>query len=141
MILTLFSLESIPVDLNSMIGSVFDTEAKLGGMIQKSLMGYVIAFGSGILIYLVISRLTEKYFMDNPITKRGRTFWSVAQWFSTAFLWSQWLTQDLANIYIYLKGGLGIGKWWFHCFSPYSPGFVGLHLLPEGRSGPGSSSP
>jgi phosphate/sulfate permease len=110
MILTLFSLESIPVDLNSMIGSVFDTEAKLGGMIQKSLMGYVIAFGSGILIYLVISRLTEKYFMDNPISKKGRTFWSVAQWLSTAFLWSQWLTQDLANIYIYLKGGLGIGS-------------------------------
>jgi hypothetical protein len=109
MILTLFSLESIPVDLNSMIGSVFNTEAKLGGMIQKSLMGYLIAFGSGLLIYLIITRLTEKYFMDNPIGKRGTIFWSVAQWFSTAFLWSQWLTQDLANIYIYLKGGNNIG--------------------------------
>ena len=25
-----------------------------------------------------------------------------------AFLWYQWLTQDLANIYIYLRGGEGL---------------------------------
>ena len=27
--------------------------------------------------------------------------WVVAQWLSTGFLWSQWLIQDLANIFIY----------------------------------------
>ena len=26
----------------------------------------------------------------------------VLQWLSTAFLWSQWLVQDLANIVVYL---------------------------------------
>lgn len=105
MILTLFSLSNIPGDLNSMLGSLFDTKQKLGGMIQKSIMGYLIAFGSAIVIYLSISRLTEKYFMDHPITKQGRILWTVLQWCSTGFLWSQWLTQDLANIYIYLRGG------------------------------------
>ncbi|MEM1219913.1 MAG: hypothetical protein AAGH79_13425 [Bacteroidota bacterium] len=105
MILTLFSLSDIPTDLNSMITSVFDTDQKLGGMIQKSLMGYLIAFGSGMLIYLAVTRFSEKYFINNPITSQGQIIWTVLQWFSTGFLWFQWLTQDLANIYIYLRGG------------------------------------
>jgi len=105
MILTLFSLQDIPGELNAMIASTFDTSAKLGGMIQKSLMGYLIAFGSAIAIYLGVSTLSERYFINNPIKPGRRVYWIVAQWFSTGFLWSQWLTQDLANIYIYLKGG------------------------------------
>ncbi len=105
MILTLFSLSDIPGDLNSMVGSVFDTKAKLGGMIQKSLMGYLIAFSAAIAIYLGITKLTEKYFIENPLQDKHRKYWVAAQWLSTGFLWTQWLTQDLANIYIYLKGG------------------------------------
>lgn len=108
MILTLFSLSDIPNDLGSMIGSAFDTDAKLGGMIQKSIMGYIVAFISAILIYIGITRLTEKYFMDNPLSVSSAKFWTVAQWFTTGFLWWQWLTQDLANIYIYLRGGEGM---------------------------------
>lgn len=105
MVLTLFSLSEIPNDLGSMMSSVFDTEAKLGGMIQKSIMGYIIAFTSSIFIYVLITRLTEKRFIENPITDKTRPFWIAAQWFTTGFLWFQWLTQDLANIYIYLQGG------------------------------------
>jgi hypothetical protein len=108
MVLTLFSLSDIPGDLNSMIGSVFDTEAKLGGMIQKSIMGYIIAFSSAIVIYLLITRLTEKKFIENPIKDQWRPVWIVFQWCTTGFLWFQWLTQDLANIYIYLQGGLDL---------------------------------
>lgn len=108
MILTLFSLSSIPNDLGSMVSSVFDSEAKLGGMIQKSIMGYIIAFTSAGVIYLVVTRLTEKYFMENPLSESGNKFWTVAQWLTTGFLWFQWLTQDLANIYIYLRGGEGL---------------------------------
>ncbi|MBR9919459.1 MAG: hypothetical protein GYB31_01380 [Bacteroidetes bacterium] len=113
MILTLFSLTDIPNDLGAMVGSVFDSGTKLGGMIQKSLMGYLIAFSSAIVLYLGITRLTEKYFIENPISKRGNIFWTIAQWFTTAFLWFQWLTQDLANIYIYLKGGAELSVFQF----------------------------
>ena len=115
MVLTLFSLSSIPGDLNSMVASVFDTEAKLGGMIQKSIMGYIIAFSSAIVIYLLVSRLTEKRFIDNPIKEQWRPIWVGLQWFTTGFLWFQWLTQDLANIYVYLQGGddLSIGGFVF----------------------------
>lgn len=105
MILTLFSLSSIPNDLPSMLSSTFDTGTKLGGMIQKSIMGYLVAFSSAAVIYLLITRLTEKKFIDNPLSDQGRKGWIVAQWFTTGFLWFQWLTQDLANIYIYLRGG------------------------------------
>lgn len=105
MILSLFSLNEITGDLGDMIASVFDTEQKLGGMIHKSIMGYIIAFSSAILIYLGISSITEKKFLENPLDESKRHFWTVAQWITTAFLWSQWLTQDLANIYIYLRGG------------------------------------
>ncbi|HMQ45902.1 MAG TPA: hypothetical protein PKA00_00540 [Saprospiraceae bacterium] len=105
MILTLFSLENVPADIGALFGSVFDTSSTLGGMVQKSLLGYIIAFGAAIVIYLAITRLTEKYFLDNPITKRGSQFWTAAQWLTTGFLWFQWLTQDLANIYVYLRGG------------------------------------
>lgn len=110
MILTLFSLQNIPNDLGSMIGSVFSGESKLGGMIQKSMMGYLIAFFSAIMIYLTITKYTEKRFIASPLnTQSGRRFWTVAQWLSTGFLWSQWLMQDLSNVYIYLRGGRELG--------------------------------
>ena len=105
MILTLFSLSAIPNDLPTMMSSVFDTDTKLGGMIQKSVMGYIVAFTSAIVIYVLITRLTEKRFMENPMTKNSERIWTGFQWLTTGFLWFQWLTQDLANIYIYLQGG------------------------------------
>ena len=105
MILTLFSLSDIPGELGAMMSSTVDTSSKLGGMIQKSMMGYIIAFTSALVIYLAITRVTEKKFIDNPLEDKQRKYWIVAQWLTTGFLWFQWLTQDLANIYIYLQGG------------------------------------
>ncbi len=113
MILTLFSLNEISGDINDMVASVFDKEQKLGGMIHKSFMGYLIAFSSAIAIYLGITSLTEKKFLDNPLKSSEEKFWIVAQWITTGFLWSQWLTQDLANIYIYLKGGTDLSVFGF----------------------------
>ncbi len=127
MILTLFSLQSIPNDLPSMMSSVFDTDTKLGGMIQKSLMGYVIAFSSAIVIYLLISSFTEKYFRDKPIKKGAETtIWTILQWSATAWLWYQWLTQDLANIYIFLQGGNDLSTWQFLISVGILIGLLGL---------------
>lgn len=105
MILTLFSLSSIPNDMPTMLSHVFDTDTKLGGMIQKSIMGYIVAFVAAIVIYISISRLTEKKYIENPVSDSTKTFWTVLQWMTTGFLWYQWLTQDLANIYVYMRGG------------------------------------
>ncbi len=105
MILTLFSLSDIPGDLTSMTNSLFNTNEILGGMIQKSVIGYIVAFLAALVIYLGITKLTEKYFIDNELPTSKRIYWVAVQWCMTGFLWFQWLTQDLANIYIYLHGG------------------------------------
>ncbi|MEO1437374.1 MAG: hypothetical protein AAFV80_17660 [Bacteroidota bacterium] len=114
MILTMFSLSDIVgSNVSEIIGAAFDFETKLGGMIKKSVFGYLIAFSSAIVIYVTVVHLLEKIFAKTDIDIKGdksiwtnRSFWTIAQWFSTGLLWSQWLTQDLANIYVYL----GIGK-------------------------------
>ncbi len=105
MILTLFSLSEIPADINALASSIFDADTKLGGMIRKSIFGYLIAFGVAAAIYVSITKIVEKRFLENPLSDSSRSFWVPFQWLSTGFLWSQWLTQDLANIYIYLKAG------------------------------------
>lgn len=109
MILTLFSLNKVPNDIGALFASIFDSSTKMGGMINKSLLGYLVAFAAAIVIYLAISGLTEKKFKENPIKEGNYKFWIVAQWFTTGFLWFQWLTQDLANIYVYLQGGQNMG--------------------------------
>lgn len=101
----------IPVSTTFLILTFFSPK-DLGGMVNKSLMGYLIAFSGAIVIYLLISKLTEKRFQERPLGQdnslwTNQTFWTVAQWGSTGFLWSQWLTQDLANIYVYLLAGVG----------------------------------
>lgn len=113
MILTLFSLQKIPNDLPDMVASLFDTSQELGGMIRKSVMGYLIAFTTGITIFLSITNFTERYFINHPLSEKRRPYWIVAQWLSTGFLWFQWLIQDLANIYIYLRGGQGLAPAYF----------------------------
>lgn len=105
MILTLFSLSSIEGDsVWEILGTFSDPSSKLFKMTKKSLMGYGVSFGSAMIIYLLISGFTEKYFIKHPLKPNHRPYWVAAQWFSTGFLWSQWLSQDLANIYVYLLG-------------------------------------
>ncbi len=105
LILTLFSMNKIEGDVGAILTSVFDTKAVLGKMIMKSLLGYVVAFSAAMVIYLMVTNILEKRFMENPIKEKNRNYWVTAQWCSTGFLWWQWLTQDLANIYVYLLGG------------------------------------
>lgn len=99
----------IPVSTTFMILSVFSTGVIIEKMIIKSVAGYAVAFLFAFLIYLFIARRFEsKSSLDKVELKRKKKRWIIAQWFSTAFLWSQWLIQDFANIYVYLPRKLGI---------------------------------
>lgn len=96
----------IPVSTTFLILTFFSASS-LPGMLNKSLIGYLVAFIFAWLMYIALSRVLEKLFMDRPFGTDGsfwtsKRFWNTAQWLSTGFLWSQWLSQDLANIYIYL---------------------------------------
>lgn len=95
----------IPVSTTFLILSFFSFKS-LPDMLTKSLSGYAVAFVLGLLVMLAVSKAVEKIFQNRPFgsddtlwTNKG--FWTVLQWLSTGFLWMQWLTQDLANIYVY----------------------------------------
>ncbi|MEM1153266.1 MAG: hypothetical protein AAGI44_03940 [Pseudomonadota bacterium] len=105
MILTLFTLTDAPQDAGITLASIFDTNSLLGGMIFKSFSGCVLAFVLAGVIYIAFTKLTEKRFIEKPVSESSQPYWITAQWLATGFLWFQWLTQDLANIYVFLRGG------------------------------------
>ncbi len=116
LVLMLITRIGIPVSTTFLILTFFSPK-NLGDMVQKSVMGYIIAFAAGALIYALLAPKTEKKFIETPLNEQSNSlwtnakFWTCAQWLSTGFLWSQWLTQDLANIYVYLgKDDLSAGS-------------------------------
>jgi hypothetical protein len=58
--------------------------------------------------------------------------WTVLQWLATGFLWSQWLTQDLANIYIYLQGGAQLSPTGFGISLAFIIGLLGYIFYSRG---------
>ncbi len=99
-VLLLLTYFGFPVSTSFLILITFQP-AVLGPMLVKSVSGYFLAFGIAILVYLTVMRALEKHWrerMDEPVSN----WWVVAQWASTAFLWSMWLIQDMANIFVYI---------------------------------------
>ena len=75
---------------------------------MKSLAGYGVAIGVGLVLYLIVAKFVESRFLASRDRRPG-AHWVVLQWCATAFLWGQWLIQDLANIFVYLPRTLGPG--------------------------------
>lgn len=106
-ILIILTKWGIPVATTFLVLSVFSVSdvSVIWMMLTKSVLGYIIAFIVAIIIYNIIGRPIERYFYysqkrsgDKAVSK----WWMVAKWFSTAFIWSQWLMQDSAKLFIYL---------------------------------------
>ncbi|MDQ8194288.1 hypothetical protein QEH59_07620 [Coraliomargarita sp. SDUM461004] len=81
-------------------------------MMQKSLVGYAIAFALGLALYWLVIYLMERKVAaerdgEGPHNEL-HPFWMIFQWGSTGFLWSMWLIQDLANIFVYLPRELSL---------------------------------
>ena len=113
-ILLIITQFGIPVSTTFMILSVFSSGQIIEKMVIKSVLGYAVAFTFAFAVYLVIARKFEsKSALDKTKVKNQNKFWLVAQWFSTGFLWSQWLIQDFANIYVYLPRKLDLT--WLLC--------------------------
>ena len=107
-VLLLLTRWGIPVSTTFLTLTIFAPKA-LPSMLIKSLSGYATAFVAAILIYRLVTRGLESRF--NRTEGPTSPWWTVAQWCSTGFLWSQWLIQDLANIYVFLPRELSAG--WF----------------------------
>ncbi len=99
----------IPVSTSFLILTFFN-EKNLTSMVTKSMMGYLVAFGAAIILYILITKAVEKRFIETEVSEQERRIWVPLQWLSTGWLWSQWLIQDFANIYVYLPRDLGGGE-------------------------------
>lgn len=71
-------------------------------MVVKSMSGYLVALTVAIVIYAIIAKSVELKFAKTEPSPNEVRWWTIGQWLSTGFLWSQWLIQDFANIYVYL---------------------------------------
>ncbi|MEM9340012.1 MAG: hypothetical protein AAGA66_14850 [Bacteroidota bacterium] len=100
-ILLIVTRIGIPVSTSFMILTFFNPK-NLYDMVVKSMSGYLVAFFSAIILYMLISKAMEKKFAEKAPTNAEIKGWTIAQWASTGFLWTQWLIQDFANIYVYL---------------------------------------
>jgi phosphate/sulfate permease len=98
----------MPVSTTFLILTFFESK-NLEPMIKKSLFGYGLAFMCAIGVFWVVHKLLlsvegpEEMHVHEPLEEREHhtPLWSFLQLASTAFLWSQWLIQDLANLFIY----------------------------------------
>ena len=154
LVLLVITRLGIPVSTSFMVLTIFASVGGLGDMIEKSLIGYGLAFLVGLGLYLVLSRTLERYFDNSNLNDhvpfgligtvgtlfflaqyflfgtiearqpmyvgiacslllevigllfafrlRRELYWVTAQWATTAYLWSIWLVQDFANIFVFL---------------------------------------
>ena len=99
----------IPVSTTFLILSIFSSQQLIEKMIIKSVYGYGLSVISAFLLYLLIAKMFEsKESIDKLDRTKQKRFWIIAQWASTAFLWSQWLIQDFANIFVFLPRKLSV---------------------------------
>ena len=67
LVLVLITRLGIPVSTSFMVLTIFATASGLGSMIEKSLLGYGLAFAVGLGIWLLISQTLEKYFEKSEL--------------------------------------------------------------------------
>jgi len=95
----------MPVSTTFLILTFF-VPKNLEKMAIKSLFGYGLAFMVALGIFwlvhkLIISVESAQGEDEGEDSAHHTPLWSTLQLLSTAFLWSQWLIQDLANLFIY----------------------------------------
>ena len=79
--------------------------AAVGKVLAKSMSGYVLAFALGLIFFMLVARISKKYFVG-----KAKFGWTIAQWITTGTLWSVWLMQDAANIAVYLPRSLSFAE-------------------------------
>jgi hypothetical protein len=95
----------IPVSTTFMVLSIFATMGGMYSMLTKSLLGYVVAFIAGGVVYAILAPTLERWFLKTH-DQQHAIGWLIIQWAMTAYLWSVWLMQDFANIFIFLPRGV-----------------------------------
>jgi len=111
----------MPVSTTFLLLSSFATKVSgITDVLTKSLSGYVIAFVASILLWSTLGRWMHRKFTGEP-----HPAWWVTQWIVSGALWCLWVSQDAANIAVFLPRQLSLGQ-----FIPFTGVIVlGLALL------------
>lgn len=96
------------------------TPAAVGGVLAKSMSGYILSLIMGLIFFMIVAKASKKYF-----TGKAKFGWTIAQWITSGTLWSVWLMQDAANIAVYLPRSLNTSEF----FGFTSIVVIGLGLL------------
>lgn len=107
-ILLIITRFGVPVSTTFLILSIFSSELLIKSMLLKSVYGYFICFIVAYITYSFFFRRYEKSESTDALTSRQIRNWTILQWGSTTFLWSQWLIQDFANIYVFLPAKINV---------------------------------
>jgi len=81
------------------------TPAAVGGVLAKSMSGYILSLIMGLIFFMIVAKASKKYF-----TGKAKFGWTIAQWITSGTLWSVWLMQDAANIAVYLPRSLNTSE-------------------------------
>jgi len=98
-VLLLLTRVGVPVSTSFLVLSAFASTFVLEKMLLKSIMGYAVAAVAAYSLWFVISKLLDE---SKDVDVKHETFWRVAQWTTTGFLWYTWLAHDMANIAVFL---------------------------------------
>lgn len=101
LVLLVITRFGVPVSTSFMVLTVFASIGGLSSMLQKSLIGYGLAFVCGLVVFLVLANTLEKFFRKTADSQH-HPIWVLLQWITTGYLWSVWLIQDFANIFVFL---------------------------------------
>ncbi len=107
LVLLIITRFGVPVSTSFMVLTVFASIGGLSSMLQKSLIGYGLAFVVGLGVFLIASVTIEKFFRKTE-HQQHHPIWVLLQWITTAYLWSVWLIQDFANIFVFLPRQLSV---------------------------------
>ena len=99
-----------PVSTSFLVLSAFEPK-NATKLVLNSLSGYLMAFVLAMVVYgLLMWILEKKVLRSHQEGTEVKNYWFALQWLSTGWLWSQWLVQDMANIYVYLPRQLSFAE-------------------------------
>jgi hypothetical protein len=96
----------MPVSTTFLLLAVFTDSKTITSMLEKTFMGYFLAFVSAIIIWAIIAEMKNKKIFFSE--KYNESTWRILQWIATAYLWSTWLMQDTANIVVFLPRDISL---------------------------------
>ena len=98
-ILLLLTRVGVTVSTSFLVLSAFASTFVLEKMLLKSIAGYAVAAVAAYAIWFLLSKVLNE---SKDVNVKHETFWRVAQWLTTGFLWFTWLSHDMANIAVFL---------------------------------------